>query len=74
MDNRPELLVPVQDWNCLKLIAGLADAIYFGVKEYNMRMKAKNFEQNDLKKVVDFCKNQKSPIKVYLATNILIYD
>lgn len=74
MDNHPELLAPVQDWNSLKLIGSLTDAVYFGVKEYNMRLKAKNFEQNDLKKVVEFCHSQDSPIKTYLTTNIIIYD
>ena len=74
MHNRPELLAPVQDWNSLKLIGNLTDAIYFGVKEYNMRIKAKNFEQNDLKKIAEYCHNQESPIKTYLATNIIIYD
>jgi len=74
MDNHPELLAPVQDWKSLKLIGSLTDAVYFGVKEYNMRLKAKNFEQNDLKKVVEFCHSQESPIKTYLTTNIIIYD
>ena len=74
MQNRPELLVPVQDWKSLKSIDSLADAIYFGVKKFNMRIKAKNFEQNDLNKIVDFCHNQESPIKTYLTTNIIIYD
>ena len=74
MNNHPELLAPVQDWNSLKLIGSLTDAVYFGVKEYNMRLKAKNFEQNDLKKVVEFCHSQDSPIKTYLTTNIIIYD
>ena len=74
MDNHPELLAPVQDWNSLKLIGSLTDAVYFGVKEYNMRLKAKNFEQNDLKKIVEFCHSQESPIKTYLTTNILVYD
>jgi len=74
MDNHPELLAPVQDWNSLKLIGSLTDAVYFGVKEYNMRLKAKNFEQNDLKKIVEFCHSQESPIKTYLTTNIIIYD
>ena len=74
MQNRPELLVPVQDWKSLKSIDSLADAIYFGVKKFNMRIKAKNFEQNDLNKIVDFCHNHESPIKTYLTTNIIIYD
>ncbi|MFX1356587.1 MAG: peptidase U32 family protein [Promethearchaeota archaeon] len=71
---KPELLAPVQDWNSLKVVCGLADSIYFGVKQYNMRMEAVNFELNDLKTIVEFCHSQKYPIKAYLATNILIYD
>jgi len=55
-------------------IVGIADAIYFGVKKYNMRAKAKNFERDDIGSVVKFCHKQKQPIKVYLTTNILIYD
>ncbi|MBY8991876.1 MAG: U32 family peptidase [Candidatus Lokiarchaeota archaeon] len=74
MQNRPELLAPVQDWNSLKLIGSLTDAVYFGVKKFNMRIKAKNFEQNDLNKIVEFCHNQESPKKAYLTTNIIIYD
>ncbi|MFX0029704.1 MAG: peptidase U32 family protein [Candidatus Hermodarchaeota archaeon] len=74
MENRPELLVPIQDWNSLKAVTGLADAIYFGVKQYNMRQKARNFERDDIDKVVHFCHNQNPPIHAYLTTNILIYD
>jgi len=74
MDIHPELLAPIQDWNSLKLIGSLTDAVYFGVKEYNMRLKAKNFKQNDLKKIVEFCRSQESPIKTYLTTNIIVYD
>ncbi len=74
MENQPELLVPIQEWNSLKVIGGLADAIYFGIEKYNMRQKAKNFDRKDLKMVTEFCHNQNPPIKVYLTTNILIYD
>lgn len=73
-NNKPELLVPVQDWDSLTKVGGLADAVYFGVQNYNMRAKARNFERGDLEKVVKFCHNQKTPIKTYLTTNILIYD
>ncbi len=71
---KPELLAPAQDWASLRNIAGLADAVYFGVKKYNMRAKAKNFERGELKEIVKFCHHQKPPLKAYLATNILIYD
>jgi putative protease len=39
-----------------------------------MRMKAQNFNESDLKDVVDFCHAKKRPMKAYLTTNILIYD
>ncbi len=55
-------------------IVGLADAIYFGVKNYNMRAKAKNFDREDIRNVVKFCHKKKPPIKAFLTTNILIYD
>jgi putative protease len=74
MELRPELLAPVQDWKTLKIVSGLADAIYFGVEAYNMRQKAKNFERKDLKKIAEFCHSQKPLIKAYLTTNVLIYD
>ncbi len=74
MENRPELVAPIQEWNSLKIVNGLADAIYFGVEQYNMRQKAKNFERKDLRKVIEFCHSQNPPIKAYLTTNILIYD
>ncbi len=71
---KPELLAPTQDWTSLRNITRLADAIYFGVKKYNMRAKAKNFERSELKEIVKFCHHQKPPLKAYLATNVLIYD
>ncbi|TKJ24231.1 MAG: hypothetical protein CEE43_00680 [Promethearchaeota archaeon Loki_b32] len=72
--NRPELLAPCQDWDSLKIISGIPNAIYFGVEKYNMRAKAKNFKRKDLKKIVEFCHNQNPPMNVYLTTNILVYD
>ncbi|MHA2036765.1 MAG: peptidase U32 family protein [Promethearchaeota archaeon] len=74
MESRPELLAPVQDWNSLRLVKGFADAVYFGVQNFNMRIKAKNFERKDLIRVVDYCHNQDPVMKAYLTTNILIYD
>ncbi|MFX1447752.1 MAG: peptidase U32 family protein [Promethearchaeota archaeon] len=71
---KPELLVPAQNWDSLTNIGSFADAIYFGVKDYNMRAKAKNFERDEIINVVKFCHNKEPPIKAYLTTNILIYD
>ncbi len=71
---RPELIAPVQDWHSLKIIKGLADAIYFGVKKYSMRAKARNFNRQDLIKVAEFCHEQNPIMNAYLCTNILIYN
>jgi putative protease len=67
-------LVPAQNWDSLANIGSLADAIYFGVREYNMRAKAKNFDRDEIGNVARFCHKLKPPIKAYLTTNILIYD
>ncbi|MFW9827921.1 MAG: peptidase U32 family protein [Candidatus Thorarchaeota archaeon] len=72
--NRPELIAPCQNWKTLKILSGLADAVYFGVEKYNMRIKADNFDRKDLNKIVEFCHSQKPIINTYLTTNILIYD
>ena len=74
METRPELLAPVQDWKTLEFVKGLAEAIYFGVQDYNMRIKANKFDRKDLNRVVDFCHKQDPPMRTYLTTNILIYD
>ncbi|TFG00017.1 MAG: U32 family peptidase [Promethearchaeota archaeon] len=71
---KPELLAPVNDWKTLNYIKDIPDAIYFGIKEYNMRKNAQNFKREDLTKVVKFCHSQEPPIRVYLCTNILIYS
>ena len=67
-------MAPVQEWNSLKSVSGLVDAVYFGVKNFNMRAKAKNFDIKDLRKIAEFCHNQNPTMRAYLTTNILIYD
>ena len=70
----PELLSPVQDWKTLENIYEIADSIYFGVKNFNMRAQANNFEASELSNLIKYCHSRNPPIKAYLATNILIYD
>ncbi len=70
---KPELLSPVQDFTSLKAaIDAGADAIYFGIKELNMRIGAKNFELKDTKKVIETCHKHK--VKAYFTLNTIIYD
>jgi putative protease len=68
-----ELLSPVQDFVCLRAaIDAGADAVYFGIKEFNMRANAKNLERKDLERVVQLC--HKNKVKAYLTLNTIIYD
>lgn len=49
----PELLAPAGDWDCLRAaIENGADAVYFGLDRFNARMRAHNFTEADLPKVV----------------------
>ncbi len=67
-----ELLAPAGDF--VSLIAAVdngADAVYFGIKEFNMRASAKNFEIKDLDKINKICGKK---VKKYLTINIIIYD
>lgn len=69
---RVELLAPAKNFQAIKAATDAADAVYFGIKQFNMRMKSENIALQDLPKIMDFCKNNN--LKTYLATNILVYD
>ncbi len=70
---KPELIAPAGNWAMLTAaINAGADAVYFGVKQLNMRITAQNFELSELKKVVDYC--HKNKVKAYLTLNTIIYD
>lgn len=70
---KPELLSPIQDFTSLQAaIQGGCDAVYFGIKGFNMRAGAKNFNVNDLKKISKICHENK--VRAYLAVNTIIYE
>ncbi len=70
---KPELLAPIQDYTSLTAaIENGADAVFFGIKGFNMRAGAKNFTDKDLPKIVKIA--QKAGIKTYLAINTIIYE
>jgi len=71
--NKPELLSPVSDFTSLTAaINSGCDAVYFGVKDLNMRITAKNFKLSEIKKVIDICR--KNNIRAYLTLNTIVYD
>lgn len=70
---KPELLSPVQDYISLTTaIENGADAVFFGIKGFNMRAGAKNFTVNDLPKITKIA--HKNNVKTYLAINTIIYE
>jgi len=75
--NKYELLAPAG--SMLSLIAAVnagADAIYFGLQDFSMRAKAKNFSINDLDEIEKVCEKGHLgiPVKKYLTLNTIIYD
>lgn len=69
----PELLSPAGSILALKAaIEGGADAVYIGGSAFNARMKAKNFDENELKDGIELA--HEYGVKVYIAANTLILD
>ena len=71
MIKKPELLSPVSDFTSLKAaVDSGADAVYFGIRGFNMRESAKNFSIRDLGKIRKIC----GDVKMYLTLNTIVYD
>ena len=67
-----ELLAPIGDFpSLIAAIQAGADAVYFGLKEFNMRDSAKNFKISDLTRINTLCGKK---TKKYLTLNTIIYD
>ncbi len=68
----PELLAPAGDWECVKAaIENGADAIYFGLDRFNARMRAANFTEADLPRLMEFL--HRRGLKGYLTVNTLVF-
>ncbi|KKK42256.1 hypothetical protein LCGC14_0604070 [marine sediment metagenome] len=71
-NKKPELLVPLKNFKSLNAVLDNADAVYFGVESFNMRMYSDNFKLEDLPKIVKTC--HATHISAYLTTNVVIYE
>jgi putative protease len=70
---KPELLAPAGNMSSLlSAIEAKADAVYFGIKNLNMRHEASNFDVLEIKKVMKHLHD--NGLKGYLALNVLVYD
>ena len=69
----PELLAPAGDWDCAKAaVENGADAIYFGLDKFNARMRAHNFTEADLPKLMEFL--HRRGVKGYVTFNTLVFQ
>jgi putative protease len=70
---KPELLSPAGDWpSLIAAVKAGADAVYFGVKQLNMRAAAGNFDLAEIKKVVGYCHAHGA--RAYLTLNTIVYE
>ena len=69
----PELLAPAGDWECARAaVENGADAIYFGLDKFNARMRAHNFTEADLPKLMAFLHGR--GVKGYVTFNTLVFQ
>src|SRR5688572_5212396 len=73
MSSLPELLAPAGDWDCARAaVANGADAIYFGLATFNARMRAGNFTEEDLPRLMSFLHEHGR--RGYLTLNVLVFQ
>jgi U32 family peptidase len=73
MPRLPELLAPAGDWDCARAaVENGADAIYFGLEKFNARMRAHNFTEADLPKLMEFL--HRRGVKGYVTFNTLVFE
>ena len=69
----PELLAPAGDWECARAaVENGADAIYFGLERFNARMRAHNFTEADLPRLMEFL--HRRGVKGYVTFNTLVFQ
>jgi putative protease len=70
---KPELLSPAGDWECLRAaVTNGADAVYFGLTNFNARHRAANFTPEELPEVLGYL--HRHNVKGYVAFNTLIFS
>ncbi|HUA68898.1 MAG TPA: DUF3656 domain-containing protein [Candidatus Saccharimonadales bacterium] len=80
LDNRlsviaslPELLAPAGDWDCARAaVENGADSIYFGLEKFNARMRAQNFTETDLPKLMEWL--HRRGVRGYVTLNTLVFE
>ncbi len=69
----PELLAPAGDWEALRAAAANgANAVYFGLSQFNARHRAANFAPGELPAIMRFLHDRN--VKGFVTLNILIFS
>jgi len=65
-------MAPLKNYKSFNAVLTNADAVYFGIESFNMRMFSDNFKLDNLSNIVKDCHDNN--IRAYLTTNIIIYE
>ncbi|MGF1452977.1 MAG: DUF3656 domain-containing protein [Opitutales bacterium] len=69
---KPRLLAPAGNWECVRAAAANgADAVYFGLPQFNARLRADNFELADLPELMTFLHER--GMRGYVTLNTLVF-
>lgn len=72
VDMTPELLAPAGNWDCARAaVANGADAIYFGLDQFNARLRADNFTLTDLPELMTYLHSH--GVKGFVTMNTLVF-
>ncbi|MDG1892261.1 MAG: DUF3656 domain-containing protein [Verrucomicrobiota bacterium] len=70
---RPELLAPAGNWDCMRAaVQNGADAVYFGLSGFNARMRADNFNVEDLPSIMAYLHERR--VHGYVTMNTLVFS
>lgn len=68
-----QLLSPAGNWSMLRAaVKAGCDAVYFGVRGFNMRAAAANFSISEAKRLVNYC--HKHNVKAYCTVNVIFFE
>ncbi|GLC64650.1 Peptidase U32 [Pleodorina starrii] len=71
--HKPEVLAPVGGWPQLRAaVENGADAVYFGLDDFNARARAANFSLEELPDVMSYLHAR--GVKGFVALNVLVFD
>ena len=71
-DREPELLSPAGSWDCVRAaVVNGADAVFFGLTQFNARLRADNFTEDDLPELMKFL--HAHGVRGFVTMNTLIF-